>query len=357
MTDSRSRTFAMAALVVLVMALVAGVIYLGRDEYHQLSRENGETIGSQTSADELVGPGRLKIGEAERRASGIEVAPLVAAEADDLVDIQGVVVDLRPLVEARARYATQSAEIRGLRSAAVAAKAEAERARALFRDDRNVSERAMQLAEAESRAAAERLAAAETMLRGQVDTLRATWGATLADMAVNSESAGFAPLARGDEVLVQVTLPYESEAAAANRPLTLAPVGGQGRSRARLVSAAPIAGAGGTVGAAYFYRAPAAGLRVGNRVVGHLSSAVGASTGVVVPERAVVWFAARPWIYVRDEKDADVFERTSVSATRLVPGGWFNAAGLEPGQQVVVVGAQLLLSEELEFQIRNENED
>lgn len=111
------------------------------------------------------------------------------------------------------------------------------------------------------------------------------------------------------------------------------------------------------MGAAYFYRAPAAGLRIGNRVVGHLAGAGGSSAGVIVPERAVVWFAARPWIYVRDGKAADIFERTSVSATRLVPGGWFNAAGLEPGQEVVVTGAQLLLSEELEFQIRNENED
>ena len=32
-------------------------------------------------------------------------------------------------------------------------------------------------------------------------------------------------------------------------------------------------------------------------------------------------------------------------------------AGFEAGQEVVVRGAQLLLSEELKFQIRNENED
>jgi len=357
MTESPSRNVTTAALVVLVMALVAGVIYLGRDEYHQLARENGETIGSQTSADELIGPGRLRIGAAELRASGIEFAPLVAAEADVLVEIQGVVVDIRPLVEARSRYAAQSAEIRGLRSAAAAARAEAERARALFRDDRNVSERAMQLAESEARAAAERLAAAETTLRGQVDSLRAAWGGPLADMAANADSGAFAPLARGEEVLVQVALPYEIEASAANRPLTLAPVGGQGRTRARLVSAAPMAGTAGAVGAAYFYRAPAAGLRIGNRVVGQLASADGLTRGVVVPERAVVWFAARSWVYVRDEKEPDVFERTPVMATRLVPGGWFDASGLEPGQEVVVTGAQLLLSEELEFQIRNENED
>ena len=53
----------------------------------------------------------------------------------------------------------------------------------------------------------------------------------------------------------------------------------------------------------------------------------------------------------------DRFVRTPVSASRLIAGGWFNAEGLEPGEAVVVTGAQLLLSEELEYRIRNENED
>ena len=90
-------------------------------------------------------------------------------------------------------------------------------------------------------------------------------------------------------------------------------------------------------------------------MTGYLSTGSGKAKGVVVPERAVVWHAARPWVYVR--RDADRFVRTPVSASRLIPGGWFNAEGLEPGAEVVVTGAQLLLSEELEYRIRNENED
>ena len=111
------------------------------------------------------------------------------------------------------------------------------------------------------------------------------------------------------------------------------------------------------MGATYYYRAPVAGFRAGARVVGHLGRDAEAATGVVVPERAVVWHAGRAWVYVRDEKEKDIFERQPVSASQLLPGGWFNAEGLEAGQEVVVTGAQLLLSEELEYQIRNENED
>ena len=89
---------------------------------------------------------------------------------------------------------------------------------------------------------------------------------------------------------------------------------------------------GGAVGATYYYRAPAAGLRVGTRVTGHLASGRCKSDGVVVPEKAVVWFSGRSLVYVRDEKNREVFERV---IERLdVHGGRDAVAGrgVEPGE-------------------------
>jgi len=51
------------------------------------------------------------------------------------------------------------------------------------------------------------------------------------------------------------------------------------------------------------------------------------------------------------------FARHEVSTAQELDGGWFNAGGLNADDEVVVSGAQLLLSEELKYQIRNENED
>lgn len=356
MTESRRRAIPLLILGVLVLVLLATTVFFARDEYQELAREHGETIGTQTTVDEKVGDGRIKLDKEAIAASGIATAVLQGAEADPSVEVYGTVVDIKPLVEARARYLAQSAEIRALRVAATTAETEFKRADALFRDDRNVSERVMRQAEADWKAARERVAAAETALRGSVETLRAEWGATLADMALNGGSSAFGPLVEHSEVLLQITLPFEIEPAAAKRPLRVVPAGGSGSATARLLAAAP-ASASGAIGATYYYRAPAGGFRSGGRVVGHLGHEGGKAEGVVVPERAVVWYAGRPWVYVRDEKEKDIFEREPVSASQLLPGGWFNAQGLEAGQEVVVTGAQLLLSEELEYQIRNENED
>jgi hypothetical protein len=49
--------------------------------------------------------------------------------------------------------------------------------------------------------------------------------------------------------------------------------------------------------------------------------------------------------------------RKEVSTVQEVTNGWFDTSHFEAGDEIVVSGAQLLLSEELKFQIRNENQD
>lgn len=358
MTDpSRARRgLPWAGLVgVVLVALVAAVVWLGRDEYREIARRADEAIGTGTAADEKAGPRRLVLPEAERRMAGIETAALAAARAEPSEVVQGTVADLRPVVEARGRYLAKAAELRALRPALAAAESEYQRALALFRDDRNVSERAVQAAEAQARVERERLAVVETALQSQADLLRAEFGAVLAEMAMNPGSAALAPLLDGREVLVTLAIPPELESAAGRHAVTVEPAGGGARRPARLLSAARAASSG-LAGASYWYRTGAAGLRAGMRVTGRVAAGTGARQGVAVPASAVVWHAGRSWVYVAAAGEG-VFERVPVSLGDPVEGGWFASGGLEAGRQVVVSGAQLLLSEELEYQIRNENED
>jgi len=68
-----------------------------------------------------------------------------------------------------------------------------------------------------------------------------------------------------------------------------------------------------------------------------------------------VWHAGKSWVYRKN--DAETFARYEVTTSNQLGEGWFQNGSLEDGDEVVVSGAQLLLSEELKFQIRNENED
>jgi len=65
--------------------------------------------------------------------------------------------------------------------------------------------------------------------------------------------------------------------------------------------------------------------------------------GVVIPRAAVVRSEGRGWAFVQTGEDT--FVRREVTLTRPTSEGWFVAAGFQPGEKVVVTGAQVLLSE------------
>jgi hypothetical protein len=84
------------------------------------------------------------------------------------------------------------------------------------------------------------------------------------------------------------------------------------------------------------------------------AAASDSTNGIIIPSSAVVWYAGTPWVYFKQGKDQ--FVRKPISADTEVEAGWFNQ-GLDANSEVVVNGAQLLLSEEFKYLIKNENED
>lgn len=90
------------------------------------------------------------------------------------------------------------------------------------------------------------------------------------------------------------------------------------------------------------------GLAPGAAVTGYLSLPGKPRSGVSLPRSAVVRFSGSTWVYL--QKSDNAFERQSVVLDTPLEKGWFVSAGLNPGDKVVAVGAQQLLSEELKGQ-------
>jgi multidrug efflux pump subunit AcrA (membrane-fusion protein) len=69
---------------------------------------------------------------------------------------------------------------------------------------------------------------------------------------------------------------------------------------------------------------------------------------VVLPRGAVLRHEGRTFVYLQTA--ADTFERKAVTLGRPAGDEWFVGEGFKPGDKVVTVGAQELLSEELKGQ-------
>jgi hypothetical protein len=344
-----------AVMAVLIAVLLWAVVYFARDEWHlkAASRDDDLPMRSQVSTED--GFAAVHVSAQGQRASGIVVQEITEATARASAEVYGSVVNIQPLLEARARYVSAVADARARRAAAASSEAEYRRVKKLFDQERNMSERAVQAAQAQWAADQAHVAGADQAIAAAYASLRVGWGEALAQWASDPESAAFEALAQQKNVLVQLVFPFDMQAQAGKAALTVAPASLDAPGRpVRYVSAAP-QGDSTMPGATYFYVASGEGLRAGMRVAARLHMGGKAQDGVIIPAAAVVWHGGKAWAYVRE--DDDTFLRKEVATGHEVPGGWFNAENFEPGDEVVVSGAQLLLSEEQKFQIRNENED
>lgn len=349
-----------SGVVITLMAAVIAVlswalVYFARDELDLIAEREEEEIPTASAVSTEAGHAVIKLSAQSQAASGIATAALADADSQASTEVYGSVLDPQPLFELRSQYLAALADARAQRIAVAGSENEYQRARRLFADDRNVSERSLQAAQTQWRADQARLAAAEQAATALRENLRANWGEAIAGWAADANARFFQNLSAGREVLVLVSLPHEQRERAARAQLQLSPVGVSEALRpARYVAPSPRSD-GGAAGATFLYLTDARDLRQGVRVAGRLAVDGAAREGVVVPAAAVVWHGGKAWCYVQE--GADEFIRKEVDTREEVAGGWFNVEGYEAGEKVVVRGAQLLLSEEQKFLIREENDD
>ena len=364
-----------ALMAVVIAALSWALIYVSRDELQLQDEEFEEEIEIESTASVVDGRAIVRVDTPSQAASGIRVVALRSARYESALQVFGRVVDIEPLLELRGRYLAASAERRAMRSSLDAARAEYKRAEVLYEDDRNISEQALREAQGRFQVAQARYTAARSTQSVARDSLQASWGTVVSGWAMDASSVQLGELSSRKSVLVQLVFPYELPASAAVPRLMLAPVTARDIPvEGRFVSQAPRASAS-LPGNTYFYLVSGAGLRVGANVVARVATQDAVMEGALVPNEAVVWHAGKSWVYRK--QDDETFGRYEISTSRGLGDGWFQGSGpeagaadpspsetgvidrnlLHPGDEVVISGAQLLLSEELKFQIRNENED
>jgi multidrug efflux pump subunit AcrA (membrane-fusion protein) len=258
------------------------------------------------------------------------------------------------LIEAKASYLTLKTNANLARAASSQNMQQYQRLKTLNEDDKNVSDRAVQEALAAVNADKANITASELQLKNLQNSMRLQWGEALAKLAFNEKlPPHLENLLNRKNVLIQASLPLSNATPKAGSSIAVTPLNESSSPiKAIYVSPASTSDSNG-FGKTFYYSAPADQLRIGMRV--NVEAAASDSTnGIIIPSSAVVWYAGTPWAYFKQGNDQ--FVRNPISADTEVEAGWFNQ-GLDANSEVVVNGAQLLLSEEFKYLIKNENED
>ena len=282
---------------------------------------NGETI--------------LTLDVAAQKLVGLRIEPVRPAKLNPELKGYGRVLDPAPLLALVTELATAQTTL-------TASQKEFDRLKTL-NEQKNVSDRALQAAEAAARRD-------QILLESIRTRLVLSWSEAVAGTV---DLPGFVrSLTSFESALVRIDLP-------AGELVKTLPAG----ARIAVLSAednlvpAQLLGPAPNVdpqvqGQGFLFLVKASPLRLvpGTATQGYLQFPGGSLTGFIIPNEAVVRHAGHGWIYLQTSNVT--FTRRAIALNRRIEEGWFISEGVVSNDPIVIRGAQALLSEEEKYQIK-----
>ena len=355
MMTNRKVAIVIGLQALLIIILFWMLVFYGKDEYESFRAEQEEEIESLDRVTEKEGISMISLSPAVQKNSGISTAKVEAMSYQNEIKSFGVVVPIDALIEAKTKLLNLKTELASAHVSNQQHQVQYERLKALNADDKNVSDLAVQQALALMNTEKANISSKSLEVNDLQSSLKLKWGEPLAKHALSHPPKPlFEQLLTRKNVLIKVSLPFSAPDPHNGDVVEITPLNGTHAIKAVYVSAATEADTNGA-GKTFYYSAPANNLRIGMRVaVEAIANKDMKSNGIVIPSNAVVWYAGTPWAYFKQGENQ--FIRKPISADTEVDTGWFNK-GFDANSEVVIRGAQLLLSEEFKYLIKNENDD
>lgn len=338
----------------MVGLLLLLLVTLNRDDFLFSESDYEEEIETRDSLTYENGLSMVHLEARDQSMAGIELVSLNATYHQSDYQVFGEVLDVAGLVDIRAQLI---ALVNSDRTKAVEEGHLAEsykHANLLYEDRQSISRRELLDIEYQLNAVRTHRVNLKRDLSSLRQTAIAKWGSKISEWLLNEDSENFKKLANQRLSLVRLFMREVSLYQLDISTVEVAPVALPNKKiTARYIGDAPNVELG-TGGIDKFFITNSK-IPAGTRVVASLSANLEDTAGVFIPDEAVIWHSGKPWVF---KKFSDgIFARVEIEAIVDLGTGWFEVEVLVPGDKIVVSGAQLLLSEELKYQIRNENED
>jgi len=333
---SRQKWIAAAVAVLGVLVILVWIFGgTGSDEGDEAEKVTSAPPKiSHSSGGEVI----VELNRDEQARIGLETERVSGVSQSQEATAYGIVLDPAPL-------AALDAELASTRAAVAASRAEYERARLLHSEQQNVSLKDFEIARA-------KFQADQAQLNLLNQRLADEWGTKISAMAPAERASLIDALTKRVAGIIRLSLPAAQSLLQEPKEARIAVLGYETQPLVtRTIWSAPTADSH-LQGQSFLLKVEAQGfpLRPGTAVTGQMESPETGKPGVVVPETSVVRTGDRAWAYVQIAPTQ--FERRRLDAAMPAARGWFVTSGFAAGDDVVVIGAQALLSEELKSQIQ-----
>lgn len=345
--------------VLLILMLLWLLIYFGRDEFNNSKDNNHTSSISQPILKSVNGVNFITLSAEIQSNSGIKTSPIQSSVYKKNLTNYATVLNIDFLIEQKNRFNEIKNQISLLTNELDRDKKNYERFKLLNDDNKNVSDKALQEVKVNYENTRIKLNATQELVSGIKQNIRAQWGETILsmiDQGLKKELFEF--LLQGKARIVKVTLSENTD----NEPpknISLALIDNLSEKfLANYLAESPTLDKS-LKGKTYFYIVYSNKLRIDSKVIASLVQENISSESekyLAIPKEAVVWNAGQAWIYIKTGENK--FLRKVIQTDNESPNGWIiKEEHIKENDLIVINGAQLLLSEEFKYQIKNENDD
>ena len=298
--------------------------------------------------------GTLSIESTAQIRSGLKTLTLEPHRYRPELIAYGNVVSLQPLLDLRNRYLAALSGHESAKSRLTLAQQSIDRTRLLHRGG-VVSGRSLQ----EQQSQWQSQQALTKGSRIQIETVRneaiLNWGRPIAELFLDTNTDTLLPYLSGQKNLLHISLPPNNKPVDTLDEIRVSRYGDRNRAEpARFISPAPQTDPM-TQGESYFFETEHGGIRTGMRVAAFIPLRENAEVGVLIPASSVIRHLGQIFVYVKTAPEH--FQRRNIAGLIDAHAGYFVTDGLHAGQEIVVKGAQILLSEEFKSQIPDDEDD
>ena len=295
-------------------------------------------------------PGSIFLSSQVQNLSGLQVTTLMPVNHQLEFICYGKVINLQALVELRHRYLVAKSEQGGASARFQQSEQNFQRQQDLFREG-ITSKRNLQAQQAQWQTDKALIEASTVLSKTIVDEALLNWGKKLTEWALSDDSNKLTTLLSGQKTLLLISLPVDKNLS--NDLIYIEPSGERSKAYpAELIS--PAAQTDTTQqGESYFFQTDGGHLRTGMRVAAWIPDQNKSQSGVMIPKSAVIWYMDQAYVYIQTATEQ--FVRRSLNQYLLTAKGYFVTDNIQAGEQLVVTGGQMLLSEELRGQIPDED--
>jgi len=312
------------------------------------------SFNSNADDDDTIAQHNVAIEESLQIASGLETIKLHSTHFNPTIETFATLVDLLPLLQARAGYFKALAEQQTAHLQLEQAQRDMQRIQNLQHENavstRKFREQKNQLDIAKVNVQASQNQSA--ILRLQTE---AQWGKTVSHWFLSDQHPNFIDLSQLKKQLYLIYLPKQLTTPPTTIALQTANQNESDQS-AKLISNAPISGISQQTGTPYFYFSDNVFNGHYQRVSVQIPTQEAAISGVIIPASALVWHLGQTFAYTKI--DNEHFKRIQIDQKKLLSTeNYFIQQALQQDDILVINGAQMLLSEEFRGQIPAEDDD